>query len=123
MKDNLSNWVYGDRKYTEAVLNRWTPETSETASYPRLTTLNGDLNFVASDYWMFNTSAFYLTRAQLTYDFPVKIFGESSFVKGLQVYLLGTDLFCISGERKYLETNVGGSPQCRGYNLGAKINF
>ena len=123
MKDNLTNWVYGDRKYTEAVLGRWTPETATTATYPRLTTLSGDLNFVPSDYWMFNTSAFYLSRVQLTYDFPTKVFGENSFVKGLQVYLLGTDLLCISGERKYLETNVGGGPQCRGYNLGAKISF
>ena len=123
IKDNLTNWIYGDRKYTDVVLGRWTPQTAATATYPRLTTLSGDLNFVASDYWLYDTSAFYLSRVQLTYDFPTKIFGENSFVKGLQVYLLGTDLLCISGERKYLETNVGSGPQCCGYNLGAKISF
>ena len=123
LKDNLTNWVYGDRKYTDAVLNRWTPATAETASYPRLTSLNGDLNFVPSDYWMFNTSAFYLSRVQLTYDFPKRMLGKKEFVKGLQVYLLGTDLLCISPERKYLETNVGSAPQCRGFNLGANISF
>ena len=122
IKDNLTNWVYGDRKYTDVVLGRWTPENAQSATYPRLTSQSGDLNFVASDYWLYNTSAFYLSRVQLTYDFPKTLFGQS-FVKGLQVYLYGTDLLCLSGERKYLETNVGNAPQCRSYNLGAKINF
>lgn len=121
-KDNLSNWVYGDRKYTDAVLGRWTPETATSATYPRLTTLSGDLNFVASDYWMFKTSAFYLSRVQFTYDFPKSVL-DQSFIKDLQFYVYGTDLLCISGERKYLETNVGAAPQCRSYNLGAKIKF
>ena len=122
MKDNLTQWVYGDRKYTDAVLGRWTPETAATATYPRLTTLGGELNFVPSDYWLYSTSAFYLSRVQLTYDFPKKLFANS-LVKGLQVYLCGTDLLTISGEREYLETNVGAAPQCRSYNLGAKISF
>ena len=121
-KDNLSNWVYGDRKYTEAVLGRWTPETAATATYPRLTTQGGELNFVASDYWLYSTAAFYLTRAQLTYDFPSSMF-HGKFVKGLQVYVYGADLLTIAKERKYLETNVGSSPQCRSYNLGVKIDF
>ena len=122
LKDNKLYWVYGDAKYSDVQLGRWTPETAETATFPRLTTLSGDLNFVASDYWMYNTSAFYLSRVQLTYDFPSKLF-IGSFVKGLQVYVYGTDLLTISKERKYLETNVGSGPQCRSYNLGAKISF
>ena len=122
LKNNQLYWVYGDGKYSDVQLGRWTPETAATATYPRLTSQSGDLNFVASDYWLFNTSAFYLSRVQLTYDFPKTLFAES-IVKGLQVYIYGTDLLCLSGERKYLETNVGSAPQCRSYNLGAKINF
>ena len=122
LKNNQLYWVYGDAKYSEVQLGRWTPETAQTATFPRLTTQTGDLNFVASDYWMFNTSAFYLSRVQLTYDLPKTLFA-GSFVKGLQVYLYGTDLLCLSGEREYLETAVGAAPQCRSYNLGAKINF
>lgn len=121
-KDNLTNWIYGDRKYTEAVLGRWTPETASTATYPRLTTQGGELNFVASDYWLYSTAAFYFSRAQLTYDFPATMFRDK-FVKGLQVYVYGADLLTISKERKYLETAVGAAPQCRSYNLGVKINF
>ena len=122
MKGNKLYWVYGTMKYSDVQLGRWTPETAETATFPRLTTGNGDLNFVSSDYWMFNTSAFYLQRVQFTYDFPGRLF-DTSFVKGLQVYAYGTDLLCISPERKYLETSVGGSPQCRSYAVGVKVNF
>ena len=121
-KGNLLNWNFGDRKYTDVVMGRWTPETAATATYPRLTSLNGDLNFVASDYWLYSTSAFYLSRVQLTYDFPKTLFGNS-FVKGLQVYLYGADLLTLSGESKYMETNVSAGPQCRSYNIGAKISF
>lgn len=122
MKDNSLFWVYGTKKYSEEQLGRWTPETAETATFPRLTTGNGDLNFVSSDYWMYNTSAFYLSRVQLTYDFPKHLF-DSPFVKGLQVYAYGTDLLCISPERKYLETSVGSAPQCRSYAVGVKVDF
>lgn len=122
LKSNQLYWVYGDGKYTDKQLGRWTKETAATATFPRLTTQGGELNFVNSDYWLYSTSAFYLTRAQLTYDFPKRVIG-TGFVKGLQVYLFGTDLLTISPEREYLETNVGSGPQCRSYNLGAKITF
>lgn len=121
IRSNALTWVYGDGKYTDMQLNRWTPETAATATYPRLTTLSGDLNFVASNFWLFDPSAFYLSRLQLTYDFPSSIF-RHCFIKGVQVYFLGTDLLTISKERKYLETNIG-FPQCRGYNFGVKVNI
>jgi len=38
IKNNSYMWVYGDRKYSDVVRNRWTPETANTATYPRLTT-------------------------------------------------------------------------------------
>ena len=58
VKNDTYNWVYGDRKYSEVVRGRWTPETAATATYPRLTTQGGELNFVTSDFWTFSTDAF-----------------------------------------------------------------
>ena len=122
-KNNSATWVYGSRKYTEIVLGRWTPETAATATYPRLTAdESGDLNFVNSDYWLYSTSAFYLNKVQVTYDFPKTIFNDG-FVKGLQVYLSGANLLTIAGEREYMETVVGNVPNTRSYNLGVKVNF
>lgn len=114
--------VYGDSKYSEVVRGRWTPETAATATFPRLTTQSGDLNFVSSDYWIYSTDAFYLRKIQLTYDLPSKLF-RNKFVKGLQVYLSGDDLATFSKNRKILELNVGMAPQTRCYTLGAKIDF
>ena len=122
LKDNSYMHVYGDRKYSEVVRGRWTPETAATATYPRLTTQGGDLNFVASDFWLYSTSRFDLNRVQLTYDFPSSIL-KGKIVKGLQVYAYGTSLLTLAKERKYMEMNVGSAPQCRSYNLGVKVDF
>ncbi len=115
-------WVYGDRKYSDIVRGRWTPETAESATYPRLTTQTGDLNFVTSDFWVYSSDAFYLNQVQLTYNFPARWFRDR-FVKGLDVYVNGNDLLMAGSHRKYRETAVGSSPQMRSYNLGVKINF
>lgn len=121
-KNDTYNWVYGDVKYSEVVRGRWTPETAAMATYPRLTTQGGELNFVNSDFWMYSTDAFYLDKVQLTYDLPSSLFRDK-FVKGLQVYVNGNSLATISKERKQIERNVGASPQCRVYTLGVKVDF
>lgn len=120
--NNTYAWVYGDDKYSDIVRGRWTPETAETATYPRLTTQNGDLNFVTSDFWTYSTDAFYLNQIQLTYDFPSRWF-EKKFVKGINIYINGNDLAMIGPNRKYRETNVGSMPQVRSYNFGVNVNF
>lgn len=122
VKNNSYEWCYGSSKYSDVVLGRWTPETATTATYPRLTTEGGELNFVTSDFWTYKTDAVRLNKVQLTYDLPENLF-QGKWVKGLSVYLSGSNLLTISGERKYMETNVGSFPQTRFYNLGAKVNF
>ena len=122
MKNNTYMWVYGDRKYSEVVRGRWTPETAAIATYPRLTTQSGDHNFRDSDFWLYSTDRIDLGKVQVTYDLPESIL-KGSFIKGLAVYVSGANLLTISGERKYMEMNVGSAPQCRTYNLGLKAQF
>ena len=126
LKNDTYNWVYGERKYSDVVLGAWTAEkfaNGESISYPRLTTQGGDNNFRASDYWMYSTDRVDLQRVQLTYDFDKKIFGDNSIVKGLQVYVNGSSLLTIAGEREQMERNVGSAPQTRSFTLGAKVQF
>ena len=120
--DNSYAWVYGDRKYSDIVRGRWTPETAETATYPRLTSEGGELNFVNSDFWTYSTDAFFLNQVQLSYSFPARWF-DRKFVKGLDLYVNGNNLATICSNRKYRETAVGAAPQMRSYNLGVKIHF
>lgn len=122
VRNNSYWWVKGEDKYSAAVRDRWTPETANTAAYPRLTTGNGANNYVTSDFWMYSTSRFDLNKVQLSYDFDKKLFGNS-FVKGVQVYVSGNSLLTIAKEREILEMSVGSAPQTRFYNLGLKVAF
>ncbi len=122
VKDSSYYWVYGDRKYSEVVLGRWTEETKETATYPRLTTLSNTHNFQTSDFWLYSTSRFNLSKVQLTYDLPARWFA-GTVIKGLSVYAYATNLFTIAKERKTLELTTAAAPQTRFYNVGFKIGF
>lgn len=122
VKNSSYWWVSGEGKYSAAVRGRWTAETAETATYPRLTTEAGTNNFQTSDFWLYSTDRFNLAKVQLTYDFPKTILGNG-IVKGLSVYASGTDLLTIAKEREILEMNVGSAPQSRFYNLGVKVSF
>lgn len=114
--------VAGETKYSAEVRGRWTKETAATATYPRLTTGNGANNFVASDFWMYSTDRFDLAKVQLTYDFPKSLI-HGPIVNGLSIYVSGSDLLTISKNRKIMETTIGGAPQSRFYNIGAKVTF
>lgn len=126
LKNDTYNWVYGERKYSDVVLGAWTEDkykNGEPITYPRLTTQSGDNNFRASDYWMYSTDRIDLQRVQLTYDFNKSLFGDKALIKGLQVYINGSSLLTIAGERKQMERNVGSAPQTRSFTLGAKVEF
>ena len=52
-KNNSYYWNRGTSKFSEIVMGRWTEETKGTATYPRLSTSNGDNNFRNSTFWMY----------------------------------------------------------------------
>jgi hypothetical protein len=110
-------WVYGDRKYSEVVLNRWTPATAETATYPRLTSLSNSNNFRNSTFWLYTNNYFDLQTAQLSYTLPVKI---ASF-DGIRLYVRGNNLFRISKIKEKSELNVGTAPQMRAVSFGLNL--
>lgn len=122
MKNSSYYYMSGDAKYSVNARGRWTPETAETATHPRLTTMSHNHNAAASTFWMYSTDRFNLRKVQLTYDFPSELVC-GKVVKALSVYLNGNDLLTIAKERKLMETSVGYAPQTRFYNLGVKVTF
>jgi len=124
LKTDKGNYYYMDydNKYSVNARDRWTPETADVATHPRLTSQSSANNRAASTFWLYSTDCFNLRKVQLTYDFPEEMF-NGKWVKKLSVYLNGNDLLTISKNRKIMETNVGYAPQTRFYNLGVKVTL
>src|SRR5690606_6230211 len=122
LRNNSYFWVDGEDKYSEMVRNRWTPETSATATYPRLTTTNSDNNFRGSDFWMYSTNRFDLSKIQLSYDFPKSILGNG-ILRELGTYVNGFNLMTFAKERETMQLSVGSAPQTRFFNFGVKALF
>jgi hypothetical protein len=121
-KNSSYYWVEGSSKYSDVVWGRWTPATSATATYPRLTTTANSNNFQNSTFWMYKTNRFDLTRLQLTYDFKQKLL-EKTPIRELSAYVSGESLLTVSGDVRLMETNIGTAPQFRFFNLGVKAGF
>ena len=60
----------GEDKYSIITRDRWTPETADTATFPRLTTQNSANNYRSSDYWIYKTDRIDLAKIQLSYELP-----------------------------------------------------
>ena len=121
-KNSSYYWNRGTSKFSDVVWGRWTPETADKATYPRLTTTNGDNNYRNSTFWMYDRNYFRLSNVQLTYDFPQQMF-QNKVVKDLSLYLGGNNLLTISNERKHLDMNIGSAPQYRNIYVGLKASF
>lgn len=122
LRNNSYYYMSGDNKYSVNVYGRWTPETADVATHPRLTSQSSANNAAASTFWMYSTDRFNLRKVQITYDFPKEML-KGKVVKALSVYLNGNDLLTIAKWRKLMETNVGYAPQTRFYNLGVKVTL
>jgi TonB-linked SusC/RagA family outer membrane protein len=122
-KNSSYFWVRGTSKFSDEVWGRWTENTKATATYPRLTTGNGNNNYQNSTFWMYKNNRFNLNRVQLTYDLKGMAFLKKSFVHGMSIYAQGDNLLVLSKERELMETNVGSAPQYRFYNFGVRANF
>jgi TonB-linked SusC/RagA family outer membrane protein len=115
-------WVYGDLKYSDVVLDRWTEETAETATYPRLSTQNNSNNFRRSTFWLVDDDYFTLRAMQLTYSLP------EAWMSGLptsriKMYLRGQNLLTLSPSKAQRELNIGNAPQFRNYSFGISLTF
>ncbi|MEI6753261.1 MAG: SusC/RagA family TonB-linked outer membrane protein [Paludibacter sp.] len=113
-------WVDGSKKYSEIVLNRWTDATAATATYPRLTAQTSQNNFRTSDFWMVNGNDLTISRVQLNYEVPSKLF-KNIFIKSLSAYVRGNNLLMLAQDAQLRQTNVNVST--RNFALGLKISY
>jgi TonB-linked SusC/RagA family outer membrane protein len=111
------------QKYSEYIIDKhWTPATAATATLPRLTTTDAVNNNQNSTFWLFRNDYLNLGKVQLTYNFPEEAF-RSLPMKGLALYLRGTDLLTLSEYNEIRDLNIGGRPYMRSFSLGLNVSF
>ncbi|MGE5521828.1 MAG: SusC/RagA family TonB-linked outer membrane protein, partial [Candidatus Dadabacteria bacterium] len=122
VKNNSYYWVSGDVKYSEVVKDRWTEATKTTATYPRLSSIQSNNNFRYSDFWLYNSDRFNLSKIQLSYTIPTSIV-HPTLVKDLGIYISGGNLMTFSANRDVMDLAVAATPQFRYYNVGVRAKF
>lgn len=122
MLSNNYYWVDGDDKYSEIVRGRWTEETAETATFPRLSSQGNSNNFRNSTFWLYDNSFFQIKRAQLTYEFDERICKRIG-LKKLSINISGSNLIEFSKNRKYRQINLELEPQYRYFSIGLRTTI
>lgn len=105
---------------TEVALGRWTPETANTATYPRLSVENNQNNFVGSTFWLEDGSFIKLRSVELGYTFK-----NIDQLKNadIRLFVQGNNLFSIDHIKDSDPELMSGYPAVRTISLGAKMQF
>lgn len=89
-------------------LDRWTPQTAATATYPRLTIGSNANNELPSSYWIRKADFFRLKSVELGYSFPVSMVKHIK-LSGLRLFVNGTNLFTVSELKNFDPENYFGN--------------
>ncbi len=105
---------------------RWTPETAETATYPRMTVTGTQNNSRNSDFYLRDASYIRLKNLEMGYNFK----GESLTrigIKNLRVYVNGYNLLTFDRlkvtDPESRTSNLPAYPLNKVYNAGLRANF
>jgi len=115
-------WVDGNNKYSDVVLDAWTPATSATATYPRLSSGTNNNNYRRSSYWLINNDYFQIRKIQLTWNLPEKV-KKVMLMKDLNLFVDASDVFQFAKNVKVRDLRVGAEPYYRTFSAGIKANF
>lgn len=82
-----------DAKVSSIALGRWTPETAETATYPRLSSENNLNNYQASSFWQKNGNFLKLRSLEIGYTLPFQLsrkinLEKSGYLQMERIYFL-----------------------------------
>ncbi len=115
-KNNLSKWYLSDNV-------RWTEDTKEIATLPRLTTLDNANNFRSSTQWLADGSYFKLRNLNIYYNLPQK-WVKSMKMEKCQVYVRANNLFSLDHiDYSNCEDLSVNYPDLMSVYVGLNINF
>lgn len=104
-------------------LDRWTPETAETATYPRLSASNNLNNFRYSSFWQRDGSFAKLRSIELGYTLPTPLLDKLRLATA-RVFINGTNVFSLDRMEGYIDPEVAsGYPALRTLSGGVRFQF
>ncbi|MFA9388852.1 MAG: SusC/RagA family TonB-linked outer membrane protein [Prolixibacteraceae bacterium] len=113
----------GNDKYSEVVLGRWTEETANTATFPRLSSIENTNNYgKESSFWLYDNTNFKIHRVQLTFDMPKQLIAKLKLDE-LSLYLSGSNLVEFSTNKDIRELSLDYAPNYRNYSVGFRMKF
>lgn len=124
-KNNAYYQNKGEGKYSVLALDRWHPENNPYGFYPRLTTTEGDNNFVNSSFWLDKGSYFRLKNIELSYTIMNK--KDNVLAKKIKIFGRGTNLFSLSAEKdldpELMNAGINNYPVYRTLTGGITVTF
>jgi TonB-linked SusC/RagA family outer membrane protein len=118
-KNSSYYWINGTDKYSSVVLGSWTPDTKNTATFPRLTSKTGSNNYRNSSYWGYKTNHFTIRRIQIDYQLPQSF----SAISGWYLFLDASNAYQFAKNRKIINLNPGGAPSFRTFSIGLRAKL
>ncbi|MBE7173943.1 MAG: SusC/RagA family TonB-linked outer membrane protein [Williamsia sp.] len=121
----LSYQSYGIGQAYSTALNRWTPATAATATYPRLSYGTNTNNYALSSYWVKSGDYFRLKNAEIGYSLPASLIGKIK-LQTVRIFANGYNLLTHTSDNldgRDPEANFGGYPIQRLYNFGVNVKF
>jgi TonB-linked SusC/RagA family outer membrane protein len=103
-------------------LNRWTPETADTADYPRLSSKNNLNNYQFSDFWQRDGSFIKLRSAEIGYTLPSNV-AKSIRIDSIRMFVTGTNIFSIDKIEYGDPESLTGYPVTRTVNMGINLQL
>ncbi|HEX6426876.1 MAG TPA: TonB-dependent receptor [Niastella sp.] len=113
-------------------LERWTPATAATATYPRIglnTNVNNISYITVSDFWFVNTWYVRLKSLEMAYQLPASWIRRTRVVQNARVYVTGYNLINIQDMGKFqqdaeIANGTGNAyPNTTNINIGLQLGF
>ncbi|WP_460541316.1 SusC/RagA family TonB-linked outer membrane protein [Echinicola sediminis] len=115
----------GNAKPTEFVLNRWTPETADTADYPRLSAGDFSNNYRNSTFWLRDVKYLRLKNIELGYTLPGQLTERIGVYKA-RIYANGYNLLTFDDldfDPENIQSGISSYPIMKTVSLGVRVSL
>ncbi len=116
-----------DNKPTDFILGRWTPETAETATSPRLSLGTNANNYQASSFWTRNGRYLRLKNIEIGYSLPRSLVSKVKLANA-RLFASAFNLCTWSDlpsnlDPEFLGAGLGSYPRTKSFNFGLNVEF